>query len=35
MYPRAEAAYAEILSLPFWPGLTEEMQEFVIGSLRG
>jgi dTDP-4-amino-4,6-dideoxygalactose transaminase len=35
MFPRAEAAFAEILSLPLWPGLTEAMQSHVIAALAG
>ena len=32
--PRAEAVYSGLLSLPMWPGLTEEMQGRVVESLR-
>ncbi|HKA91341.1 MAG TPA: DegT/DnrJ/EryC1/StrS aminotransferase family protein [Haliangiales bacterium] len=32
--PVAEAAFAEILSLPLWPGLTDAQQERVIESIR-
>ncbi|WP_449277043.1 UDP-4-amino-4,6-dideoxy-N-acetyl-beta-L-altrosamine transaminase [Leucobacter sp. GX24907] len=32
--PRAEAVYSGLLSLPMWPGLTEQMQDRVTESLR-
>lgn len=32
--PRAEAVYSGLLSLPMWPGLTEQMQSRVIDALR-
>lgn len=32
--PRAEAVYSGLLSLPMWPGLTDQMQDRVVDSLR-
>jgi dTDP-4-amino-4,6-dideoxygalactose transaminase len=33
-FPRAEAAFAEILSLPLWPGMTEAQQDRVVAAIR-
>jgi len=33
-FPRAEAAFAEILSLPLWAGMTDAQQDRVIAALR-
>jgi dTDP-4-amino-4,6-dideoxygalactose transaminase len=33
--PVAEAAFEEILSLPFWPGMTDAQQDRVIDAVRG
>lgn len=32
--PRAETVYSGLLSLPMWPGLSDEAQDRVVGSLR-
>lgn len=34
-FPQAEAYYAEALSLPMYPDLTDAQQDFVIDTLRG
>jgi len=33
-FPRAEAYYAGAISLPMFPGLTDQQQEFVANTLR-
>lgn len=33
-FPRTEAIHREVLSLPIWPGMTDEMVEHVIHSVR-
>ncbi|MGB9498861.1 MAG: UDP-4-amino-4,6-dideoxy-N-acetyl-beta-L-altrosamine transaminase [Dissulfuribacterales bacterium] len=33
-YPVAEAAYDQILSLPIWPGLSDEQVDFVLKSIQ-
>jgi perosamine synthetase len=33
-FPVAEDAYARLLSLPMWHGLTDEEQDFVVGQIR-
>jgi len=33
-FPEAERAAAEVLALPLYPGLTEEMQRYVVSKLR-
>jgi UDP-4-amino-4,6-dideoxy-N-acetyl-beta-L-altrosamine transaminase len=35
MFPVAEQYYAEAISLPMFAGMTEEQQDWVIGTLRG
>lgn len=34
MFPAAEAAYAEILTLPLWPGMTDADSERVLAALK-
>lgn len=33
-FPRTEAIHREVLSLPIWPGMTDQMVDYVIHSVR-
>ncbi len=33
-FPNAEAAFSRVVSLPFWPGMSDQDTDDVIGAVR-